>query len=86
MSKEVMMKEQKKDLFCKEQVQNHLTAKSEYFLDMDEVLYRRVKDKQPKLAIPQSLIQEVIAENHNPIFVAHLGSKRTLELVPLKYW
>jgi hypothetical protein len=37
MSKEVMMEEQKKDLFCKEQVQNRLTANSEYFLDMDGV-------------------------------------------------
>jgi len=36
MSKEIMMKEQKKDLFCKEQVQNCLTANSEYFLDMME--------------------------------------------------
>ena len=86
MSKEIMMKEQKKDLFCKEQVQNRLTAKSEYFLDMDGVLYRRVKCKQPKLVVPQALIQEVIAENHNPIFVAHPGIKRTLELISLKYW
>ena len=86
MSKEIMMKEQKKDLLCKEQVQNCLTAKSEYFLDMDGVLYRRVKGKQPKLVVPQALIQEVIAENHNPIFVAHPGSKRTLELMSLKYW
>jgi len=39
MSKEIMMKEQKKDLFCKEQVQNRLTAKSEYFLDMDGVFF-----------------------------------------------
>jgi hypothetical protein len=31
MSKEVMMEEQKKDSFCKEQVQNRLTANSEYF-------------------------------------------------------
>jgi hypothetical protein len=66
MSKKVMMKEQKKCLFCKEHVQNRLTAKSKYFLDMDEVLYRRVKGKQPKLVVPRSLIQEVIAENHNP--------------------
>jgi len=81
-----MMKEQKKDLFCKEQVQNRLTANSEYFLDMDGVLCRTVKGKQPKLVVPQALIQEVIAENHNPIFVAHPGSKRTLELISLKYW
>jgi hypothetical protein len=51
-----------------------------------QVLYRRVKDKQPKLVVPQTLIQDVIAENHNPIFVAHPGSKRTFELISLKYW
>jgi len=45
-----------------------------------------VKGKQPKLVVPQTLIEEVIAENHNPIFVAHPGSKGTLELIYLKYW
>jgi len=47
MSKELMLKEQKKDSFCKEQIQNGLTTNGEYFLDMDGVLYRRVKGKQP---------------------------------------
>jgi len=31
MSKELMMREQKKDSFCIEQVQNRLTANSQYF-------------------------------------------------------
>jgi hypothetical protein len=85
-SQQLMMKEQKKDLFCKEQVQNRLRTKGEYFFDVDGILYRRVKGKQPKLVVSQSLIQEVIDENHNPIFVANPGSKRTLELISLKYW
>ena len=55
-------------------------------MDMDGALYRREKGKPPKLVVPQSLIQDVIAENHNPIFVAHPGSKRTFELTSLKYW
>ena len=42
--------------------------------------------KQPKLVVPQFLIQDVIAENHNSNFVAHLGNKRTLELISLMYW
>ena len=50
-------------------------------MDMDGALYRREKGKPPKLVVPQSLIQDVIAENHNPIFVAHPGSKRTFELI-----
>ena len=43
MSKELMMREQKNDSFCIEQVQNRLTANGEYFLDMDGALYRREK-------------------------------------------
>jgi len=86
MNKELMLREQKKDSFCNEQIQNQLTTNGEYFLSMDGILYRGVKVKQPKLVVPQSLIKDVIAENHNPIFVAHPGSKRTFELISLKYW
>jgi hypothetical protein len=86
MSKELMIREQKRDAFCRQQVQNRLTANGEYFLDMDGVLYRRVEGKQPKLVVPRSLIQDVIAENHNPIFRAHPGSRRTFGLISLKYW
>jgi hypothetical protein len=85
MNTELMIREQEKDSFCKELVQNRLTANGEYFLDRDGALYRSVKGKQPKLVVPQSLIQDVIAENHNPIFVAHLGGKRTFELISHKY-
>ena len=49
-------------------------------------MYRREKGKPPKLVVPQSLIQDVIVENHNPNFVAHPGSKRTFELIFLNYW
>jgi len=56
MSKELMLREQMKDSFCNEQIQNRLTTNGEYLLDMDGILYRRVKGKQPKLVVPQSLI------------------------------
>jgi len=84
MSKQLMLNEQKKDSFSQEQIQNRPATNGEYFLDMDGVLYRRVKGRHPKLVVPQSLIKYVIAENHNPIFVAHPGSKRTFELIFLK--
>jgi putative transposase len=32
------------------------------------------------------MVQEVISENHTPIFVAHRGSKRTFELIFIRYW
>ena len=73
MGKELMIREQqRKYSFCEEQVQNGLTSNGEYFLDTDGVLYRK-----EKLVVPQSLIQEVITENHDSIFVAHPGSKST---------
>jgi len=53
---------------------------------MGGVLYRRLNGKQPKLVAPQSLIQDVIAENHDPIFVAHPGIKSSFELISLRCW
>lgn len=83
--KDLMIREQRKNSFCEEKVQNRLTTNGVYVLDMDEVLYRKVNGKQPKLVVEQSRIQDVIAENHNPIFVAHPGRRRNLELISLKY-
>jgi len=54
-------------------------------LNIDGVLYRRLKGKQPKLVVPQSLIEDVIAENHGPIFVPYPGSKRIFEFISLWY-
>ena len=85
MSKELMIREQKEDSFCKEQAENCQTVNSEYLLDLDGVLYGRAKGEQPKLVVPQSLIGDVIAEN-NPVLVGHPENKRTLELISLKYW
>jgi len=42
MSKELMLREQNKGSFCKQQKQKRLTTNGEYFLDMVGVLYRRV--------------------------------------------
>jgi hypothetical protein len=53
-------------------------------MDMGGVLYRGWKCKKPKLVVPQSLIQDIIAENHDPIFLAYPGSKRTFELISLR--
>jgi hypothetical protein len=55
-----MIREQRIDSFCKEQVQNRLRAIGDYFLDMDAVLYRRVKVKHHKLLVSMSQIQNII--------------------------
>jgi hypothetical protein len=86
LSKERILKEQDKDPFCEKQKSNGLKAKGEFFLDLEGVLYRRQKSKQPQLVVTQSMVQEVINANHTPIFVAHPGSKRTFELISIRYW
>jgi pyruvate carboxylase len=86
LTKQLILEEECKDLFCGRQKQSRLTPRSEFFLYMDGLLYRRQSGKEHQLVVPQSLVQEVIAENHDPIFVAHPGSKRTFELISLRYW
>jgi hypothetical protein len=81
-----VIKEQRKNSFCEEQEQNHLTANGEYILDVGRFLYRRMKGKQPEQLVPPSMIQDAIAKNYNPIFVTPQGGKRTFELVSLNYW
>ena len=44
------------------------------------------KNGKHQVVVPQSLIKDVIAENHNPKFVAHPGMKRTYNLISLSYW
>jgi hypothetical protein len=36
--------------------------------------------------VPKSLVRDVIAMNHDPIFAAHPGRKRTLEILCMRYY
>jgi hypothetical protein len=45
---------------------------------MRGVLFRIVKGKQHKLVVPPSLVKDVIAENHNPFFVSHPGTREDI--------
>jgi len=55
-------------------------------LDNQGAMYRRQQNGKHQLVVPETLIQEVIRENHDPIFVAHPGIQRTYRLVSLNYW
>jgi hypothetical protein len=46
---------------------------SEFFLDSDEVLYRRQFRRQALLVIPETMTERVISMNHDSIFAAHPG-------------
>jgi hypothetical protein len=42
---------------------------------------------EPQLVVPKNLIRDVIALNHDPIFAAHPGRNRTLEILCIRcYW
>ena len=49
-------------------------------------MYRRQKNGKHQLVVPQTLVQDVIKENHDPKYVAHSGMKRTYALISLNYW
>jgi hypothetical protein len=36
--------------------------------------------------VPATVVAEVIRNNRDPIFTAHPGRKRTLDLISLRYW
>jgi hypothetical protein len=48
-------------------------------------MYRRKPTVRYQLVIPRTLVQKVIKEYHNPIFVAHPGV-RTHDLISLNFW
>jgi hypothetical protein len=36
--------------------------------------------------VPKSLVEDIIKANHDPVYVAHPGTKRTVDLISLSYW
>ena len=36
--------------------------------------------------MPETLVREVIKQNHDPVYVAHPGTKRTHDLIALHHW
>ena len=75
LSRENIRQEQSKDVFCRRQNPGTYNSKSEYFLDSDDVMYRRQQNGKHQLVVPQTLIQDVVRENHDPKYVAHPGIK-----------
>jgi len=36
--------------------------------------------------VSKSLVKDIIKANHDPLYVAHPGTKRTVDLISLTYW
>jgi hypothetical protein len=67
LNRESVLQEQRKDAFCKKQTPRTHSRKSEFFLDTRGILYRRQFNGKHQLVVPQTLVQGVIKENHNPL-------------------
>ena len=77
LDKESILSKQKKVEFYTKQEPGTYSSKREFFLDKDSVVYRRRPCDKHQVVVPRSLIYDVIQENHNPVYVAHPGVKRT---------
>ena len=86
LDKEDVLREQVKDAFCLKQNPGTYESKKEFFLDDDGVLYKRRSSGDHQLIVPETLVREVINQNHDPVYVAHQGTKRTHDLIALHYW
>jgi len=83
--KERFLEEQKSTL-CNSRKSGNPSSKSEYFLDEVGVLYKRRTDRKHQLLVLHSLIRDVIRANHDPVYVAHPGMKRSFYLISPYWW
>ena len=86
LDKENVLREQEKDAFCIKQAPGTYRSKREFFINDDNVLYRRMSNGNHQLVVPETLVHEVIKQNHEPMCVAHPGANRTHDLIALHYW
>jgi hypothetical protein len=49
-------------------------------------MYRRRPYCKHQTVVPKSLVRDIIWANHDPIYIAHPGMKRTFDLFFLKFW
>jgi hypothetical protein len=71
-----ILREQAKDAFCVKQKPGIYSNRREFFLDDEGVMYRRQTGNKHQLVVPKNLIHH-IKVNHEPVYVAHPGVKRT---------
>jgi len=77
LDKQSIRREQTKDDFCIERKPGSISRKCEFFRDNEGVIYKSHPRGKHQIVIPRSLIQTVIKENHDPVYVAHPGIQRT---------
>ena len=83
---ETVLREQASDKFCQSLKAGTYQSKHEFFLDDEGLIYRRRSNDKHQLIISNTLVADVIRENHDPVYIAHPGIKRTFELLALSFW
>ena len=86
LSKELIRAEQESDQFCNTLPLGKRDGKSEYFRDEEGVIYRRRKNGEHQLVVPNKLVRDIISLNHDPIYAAHSGRNRTLDILCMRYY
>jgi len=86
LSKEMVLREEEKDAFCMKQIPRTYNGKREFCLDSDGILYKRKSNGKHQLAVPQKRMHDVMRPNHDAVYAAHPGIKRTYSLIALRYW
>jgi hypothetical protein len=86
LSREVLLREQDSDKFCQGLKLGPYHGKYEFFLDDEGLIYGLRPDDKHQLIVPNTLVADVIRENHYPVYITHPGIKRTCELLALIFW
>jgi hypothetical protein len=83
--KEQVRCERQKDRFFSSLKVKKASHVVEYVYDQDGVICKRSYGKY-RLLVPQSLVESIVATNHDRIYAAHPGPKRTLDTIAPRYW
>jgi hypothetical protein len=85
LDRENVLREQAKDAFCTKQTPGTYRSKQDFFLDDDGILYELRSDGKHQLVVRETLIAEVIKQNHDPTYTSHPGNKRAYSLISLRF-
>jgi len=86
LGKDSIRREQSRDDFCVKTNPGTISRKREFFREDEGVIYKRRYSGKHQIVVRRALIQTVIRENRDPVFVAHPGMKRTYDFISLSYW
>ena len=86
LSPEDFLQEQGKDTYSQSLKLGNYSEGHELFPDDTGLIYRRRPEDKHQLLVPHNLVRDVMKANHDPVYAAHAGAKRTCDLIALSFW